>query len=183
MTPFGARIREMRQQRGITLQDMAAALEVSPAYLSALEHGKRGRPNWPAGDAAARPFPGRRAHHRAGQLRHVSQAGNAGHGLAWQAHGGRTVQARSRGVRIRESPARWRGSRKSRKVRRRVSAWRTGRTGGPWPCRTSCARPRGCRGSGSHPSSERRAVPAHNGSGPWKCRGAQRRPGRTDRRP
>ncbi|MCB1475358.1 MAG: helix-turn-helix domain-containing protein [Rhodobiaceae bacterium] len=46
MTPFGARIREMRQQRGITLQDMAAALEVSPAYLSALEHGKRGRPNW-----------------------------------------------------------------------------------------------------------------------------------------
>ena len=27
-----------------------------------------------------------------------------------------------------------------------ISAWRTGRTGGPWPCRTSCARPRGCRG-------------------------------------
>ncbi|MGE0585005.1 MAG: helix-turn-helix domain-containing protein [Flavobacteriaceae bacterium] len=46
MTPFGARIREMRDERGITLQDMAAALEVSPAYLSALEHGKRGRPNW-----------------------------------------------------------------------------------------------------------------------------------------
>ena len=25
---------------------MAAALDVTPAYLSALEHGKRGRPSW-----------------------------------------------------------------------------------------------------------------------------------------
>jgi transcriptional regulator with XRE-family HTH domain len=46
MTPFGARVREMRAQRGIALKDMAAALGVSPAYLSALEHGRRGRPNW-----------------------------------------------------------------------------------------------------------------------------------------
>jgi transcriptional regulator with XRE-family HTH domain len=46
MTPFGARIREMRAKRGIALKDMAAELGVSPAYLSALEHGKRGRPNW-----------------------------------------------------------------------------------------------------------------------------------------
>lgn len=44
MTPFGARIRDLRRQRGITLKDMAAALDVSAAYLSALEHGKRGRP-------------------------------------------------------------------------------------------------------------------------------------------
>lgn len=46
MTPFGARLREMRAKRGIALKDMAAALGVSPAYLSALEHGRRGRPNW-----------------------------------------------------------------------------------------------------------------------------------------
>ena len=46
MTPFGARLREMRAKRGISLKEMAAAINVSPAYLSALEHGKRGRPNW-----------------------------------------------------------------------------------------------------------------------------------------
>jgi transcriptional regulator with XRE-family HTH domain len=36
----------MRAERGIAQKDMAAALGVSPAYLSALEHGKRGRPTW-----------------------------------------------------------------------------------------------------------------------------------------
>ncbi|TBW35790.1 XRE family transcriptional regulator [Siculibacillus lacustris] len=46
MTPFGAKIRLLRQERGATLKDMAAALGCSPAYLSALEHGKRGRPTW-----------------------------------------------------------------------------------------------------------------------------------------
>jgi transcriptional regulator with XRE-family HTH domain len=46
MTPFGARVREHRKKRGITLSQMAEALSVSPAYLSALEHGKRGRPTW-----------------------------------------------------------------------------------------------------------------------------------------
>ncbi|SON58380.1 RapGH repressor [Hartmannibacter diazotrophicus] len=46
MTPFGARLRELRRRRKITLSQMAAALDVSPAYLSALEHGKRGRPTW-----------------------------------------------------------------------------------------------------------------------------------------
>jgi transcriptional regulator with XRE-family HTH domain len=46
MTPFGARLRAMRQARGITLSQLAANLGVSPAYLSALEHGKRGRPPW-----------------------------------------------------------------------------------------------------------------------------------------
>ncbi len=35
----------MRAERGHTLKQMAAALEVSPAYLSALEHGRRGRPS------------------------------------------------------------------------------------------------------------------------------------------
>ena len=46
MTPFGKRLREMRRLKGVTLTQMAVALEVSPAYLSALEHGKRGRPTW-----------------------------------------------------------------------------------------------------------------------------------------
>lgn len=46
MTPFGQRVREHRQQRGITLAEMAGVLGVTPAYLSALEHGKRGRPTF-----------------------------------------------------------------------------------------------------------------------------------------
>jgi transcriptional regulator with XRE-family HTH domain len=46
MTPFGAKIRQMRKARGVTLKEMAAALGVSAAYLSALEHGRRGRPTW-----------------------------------------------------------------------------------------------------------------------------------------
>ncbi|GAA0577152.1 helix-turn-helix domain-containing protein [Caenispirillum bisanense] len=44
MTPFGKRMRELREARGITLKDMAADLGVTAAYLSALEHGHRGRP-------------------------------------------------------------------------------------------------------------------------------------------
>lgn len=44
MTPLGAKIRELRETRGISLKEMAAALNVSSAYLSALEHGKRGKP-------------------------------------------------------------------------------------------------------------------------------------------
>ena len=44
MTPFGERVRELRDARGFAQKDMAAALGISPAYLSALEHGKRGRP-------------------------------------------------------------------------------------------------------------------------------------------
>ncbi len=44
MTPFGARIRQLRQARGMTLTGMAQELGVTPAYLSALEHGRRGRP-------------------------------------------------------------------------------------------------------------------------------------------
>ena len=44
MTPFGVRLRQLRAERGIRLKDMAEALGVSAAYLSALEHGRRGRP-------------------------------------------------------------------------------------------------------------------------------------------
>jgi transcriptional regulator with XRE-family HTH domain len=45
VTPFGARLRALRQARGATLTELAAALQVSAAYLSALEHGPRGRPS------------------------------------------------------------------------------------------------------------------------------------------
>jgi len=44
MTPFGARVRQLREKKGIQLQQMAKDLKVSSAYLSALEHGNRGRP-------------------------------------------------------------------------------------------------------------------------------------------
>ena len=46
MTPFGEKVRLLRRERGVTQQDMARALGVSSAYLSALEHGRRGRPTW-----------------------------------------------------------------------------------------------------------------------------------------
>jgi transcriptional regulator with XRE-family HTH domain len=46
MTPFGDRMRKLRAERGVTLKDMAESIGVSSAYLSALEHGKRGRPGW-----------------------------------------------------------------------------------------------------------------------------------------
>ncbi|MBO0663487.1 helix-turn-helix domain-containing protein [Jiella sp. MQZ9-1] len=46
MTPFGEKVRALRRERNITQQDMARALGVSSAYLSALEHGRRGRPTW-----------------------------------------------------------------------------------------------------------------------------------------
>ncbi|MBP0444685.1 helix-turn-helix domain-containing protein [Roseomonas sp. SSH11] len=45
MTPFGARLRQWREVRGVTLAEMAAAMQVSSAYLSALEHGRRGAPS------------------------------------------------------------------------------------------------------------------------------------------
>ena len=46
MTPLGAKLRALREERGVTLKDMAGALRVSSAYLSALEHGRRGKPTW-----------------------------------------------------------------------------------------------------------------------------------------
>jgi transcriptional regulator with XRE-family HTH domain len=45
MTPFGARLRALRARRGVTLKVLAQELQVSAAYLSALEHGRRGRPS------------------------------------------------------------------------------------------------------------------------------------------
>jgi len=46
VTPFGAKLRELRAARGVSLKAMAEAIGVSGAYLSALEHGKRGAPTW-----------------------------------------------------------------------------------------------------------------------------------------
>ena len=45
MTPFGAHVRSLRLARGVRLIDLAAGLQVTPAYLSALEHGRRGAPS------------------------------------------------------------------------------------------------------------------------------------------
>ncbi len=44
MTPLGAKMRALRDERGVSLKEMAAALNISSAYLSALEHGRRGKP-------------------------------------------------------------------------------------------------------------------------------------------
>lgn len=46
MTPFGEKLRQLRDQRGVSQKDMAKAIGVSAAYLSALEHGRRGQPTW-----------------------------------------------------------------------------------------------------------------------------------------
>lgn len=46
MTPFGEAVRKLRARKGVSQKDMAAALNVTPAYLSALEHGKRGTPTF-----------------------------------------------------------------------------------------------------------------------------------------
>lgn len=46
MTPLGAKIRTLRRQRGVSQKEMASAIGVSAAYLSALEHGRRGAPSW-----------------------------------------------------------------------------------------------------------------------------------------
>ena len=45
MTPFGARLRALRAERNVTLTRLATELQVSAAYLSALEHGRRGAPS------------------------------------------------------------------------------------------------------------------------------------------
>src|SRR5690606_32501022 len=45
MTPFGEKLRAIRAARGLALKDMAAGLQVSPAYLSAMEPGRRGKPS------------------------------------------------------------------------------------------------------------------------------------------
>lgn len=45
LTPFGLRIRQLRRQRKVSQKRMAADLQISAAYLSALERGRRGRPS------------------------------------------------------------------------------------------------------------------------------------------
>ncbi|NNE82387.1 MAG: helix-turn-helix domain-containing protein, partial [Alphaproteobacteria bacterium] len=45
MTPFGEKVRSLRAARGVSLKEMASDLQLSPAYLSSLEHGRRGRPS------------------------------------------------------------------------------------------------------------------------------------------
>ena len=44
MTPFGQKLRDLRQAQNRQLKDLAKALKVSSAYLSALEHGHRAKP-------------------------------------------------------------------------------------------------------------------------------------------
>lgn len=46
MTPFGEKLRELRAARGVDQATMATELGVSAAYMSALEHGKKGAPSW-----------------------------------------------------------------------------------------------------------------------------------------
>lgn len=46
MTPFGEALRDLRARKGVSQKEMAEALGVSPAYLSALEHGRRGTPSF-----------------------------------------------------------------------------------------------------------------------------------------
>jgi transcriptional regulator with XRE-family HTH domain len=46
MTPFAEAVRSLREAKGVSQKDMALAIGVSPAYLSALEHGKRGKPSF-----------------------------------------------------------------------------------------------------------------------------------------
>ncbi|MEP1444001.1 MAG: helix-turn-helix transcriptional regulator [Hyphomicrobiales bacterium] len=46
MTPFGKKIRQIRRTKNVSLKEMAEGVGVSSAYLSALEHGKRGTPTW-----------------------------------------------------------------------------------------------------------------------------------------
>lgn len=46
MTPLGEKLRALRRQKGVSQKEMAAAIGVSAAYLSALEHGRRGVPTW-----------------------------------------------------------------------------------------------------------------------------------------
>lgn len=45
MTPFGSFMRFIRTEKGLLLKDVADMLGVTSAYLSALEHGKKGQPS------------------------------------------------------------------------------------------------------------------------------------------
>lgn len=48
MTPFGKFMRHLRLDKGLMLKESAEKLGVTSAYLSALEHGKKGclEPSW-----------------------------------------------------------------------------------------------------------------------------------------
>lgn len=46
MTPLGEKLRDLRRAKGVSQKEMADAIGVSAAYLSALEHGRRGVPTW-----------------------------------------------------------------------------------------------------------------------------------------
>ena len=50
MTPFGLKMRALREERGLTQQNQADYLGVSKAYISALETGSRGQPSGPLVD-------------------------------------------------------------------------------------------------------------------------------------
>jgi transcriptional regulator with XRE-family HTH domain len=45
MTPFGLFMRKLRLDQGLLLKDVAEVMGVSSAFLSALEHGKKGTPS------------------------------------------------------------------------------------------------------------------------------------------
>jgi transcriptional regulator with XRE-family HTH domain len=45
MTPFGRFMRNLRTEKGLLLKDVADMLGVTSAYVSALEHGKKGAPS------------------------------------------------------------------------------------------------------------------------------------------
>jgi len=45
MTPFGIRLRQLRQEKGFTLSGLARSLGVSTAYISQLENGHKGQPS------------------------------------------------------------------------------------------------------------------------------------------
>ena len=44
MTPFGIKLKHIREKRHKSLKDLSKALKVSIPYVSMLENGKRGRP-------------------------------------------------------------------------------------------------------------------------------------------
>ena len=44
MTPFGIKLKHIREQKHNSLKDLSKALKVSIPYVSMLENGKRGRP-------------------------------------------------------------------------------------------------------------------------------------------
>jgi transcriptional regulator with XRE-family HTH domain len=45
MTPFGIRLRQLRQEKGLTLAMLSRTLGVTQAYISQLENGHKGQPS------------------------------------------------------------------------------------------------------------------------------------------